>query len=158
MLQSFQKDLKEAKAAEAIVLHALNSLTTGFTFEDVSNDRQCFYKGDIRAIAADGRELYIEVKDDKRIAETGRVLCEEENYIKCSDYWIKGGMYNNTDIYAVVSQQERKIYFFDFKQLQKIYKKGEYKVIQHAQQDSYCYLLELCRIKQWGAFMGVLKY
>lgn len=158
MLTEFKTDLEKAKAAEKIVLDTLNSLTTGYKFIDVSNNRECFYKGDICGIAADGKEIYIEVKDDKRIAKTRNVLCEEENYIKDDDRYIKGAMYNDTDVYCVVSQEERKIYVIDFKVLRQIYKKGEFKIIPHFEQDTFCYLLELWMIKKYNGLIAVLEY
>lgn len=158
MLNEFQKDLAQAKYAEQLVLDYLSSLTSYWSFQDVSNQREYFYRGDIKATAEDGRELFIEVKDDSRIADTHRVLCEEENYIKDGGYFIKGGMYNQTDIYVVVSQQERKIYIIDFKVLQQIYRKGEFKVIPHAQQDTYCYLLDLYIIKRYKGLIDILEY
>ena len=38
----------------------------------------------------------------------------------------------NSDVYAIVSEPERKVYFIDFKWLRENYRKGEYKVIPHA--------------------------
>lgn len=158
MLSEFKKDLEAAKTAEQLVKDIFSSLTTGYSFEDVSSQREYFYRGDIKATDKDGKEIFIEVKDDGRIADTQRVLCEDENYIKESGQMLKGGMHNNTDIYVVVSQPERKIYVIDFKVLQSNYRKGEFKVIPHAQQDTYCYLLELCRVKQYGGLIAVLNY
>ena len=158
MLTNFEADKQAAKAAEKLVRDLLSNLTIGYTFEDVSEEREYRYKGDIRATAATGETIYIEVKDDSRIAQTGNILCEEENYIKETDRYIKGNMKSDYDIYAVVSQQNRKVYFFDFKRLQEIYKRGEFKKINHPQQITYCYLLELCRAKQWGALLYTVKY
>jgi hypothetical protein len=62
------------------------------------------------------------------------------------------------DIYCIVSQPERKLYILDYKRLREIYKKGEFKVIPHTQQTTYCYLLELCRAKQWGALINTINY
>ena len=109
MILNFYSDLAKAKGAENIVRETFSQLASGYTFEDCSNDKECYYRGDIRAIAPDGREIYIEVKDDSRIHETHNVLCEYEVYYKESDYYGKGNMKSNYDIYCVVSQQERKI-------------------------------------------------
>lgn len=40
-------------------------------------------------------------------------------------------MSGDSDYYAVVSMEEQKIYILDFKKLQSIYRKGEYKIINH---------------------------
>lgn len=71
---------------------------------------------------------------------------------------IKGNMYCDSDIFCVVSQQARKIYILDFKRLQEIYKKGEYRVIEHPEQTTYCYLLPIHRAKQWGALITTIGY
>lgn len=158
MLDNFFTDLNNAKGAEKIALEVLSSYYEGWELEDVSSYRDCFYLGDIKATTTTGAIQYIEVKDDSRIADTKNILCEEENYIAESGCYIDGNMKNNTDLYAIVSQTERKIYLLDFKRLKEIYKRGTYKVIPHAQQTTYCYLLELCRAKQWGALIDVISY
>lgn len=104
MLRDFYTDLNNAKGAEQLVLDTFTKLATGYTFENVSDIREYRYKGDIKAVAADGREIFIEVKDDSRIADTGNVLCEYENFLKEDGRFIKGNMYSNYDIYVVVSQ------------------------------------------------------
>lgn len=104
-MKDFYKDLCAAKPAEQLVLNKLSSLTTDWVFTDVSNQREYFYKGDILATAADGsKQLFIEVKNDSRIADTGNILCETEVYNKDGNYYIQGNMSNDTDIYAIVSQ------------------------------------------------------
>ncbi len=160
MLKDFNNDRAAAREAELIVLDALNSLTTGIIFEDVADDPFYYYKGDIIATDASGKEYYIEVKDDSRIADTKKILCEEENYLKESDRYIDGNMRNHgTNVYCIVSKSERKIYVLDYNVLQSIYRKyGEYKIIYHAQQNTYCYLLELCRAKQFGALLATINY
>lgn len=159
MLRDFKKDLEEAKEAEKLVLKLLQSKNPRYDFVDVSEDSSCYHKGDIRAISKDfGIELYIEVKDDSRIGETKRVLCEEEVYISDSDYYIKGNMCYDTDFYCVVSKCEKTVYIFDFKKLKEIYKNGEFKVIHHYDQDTYCYLVNLGYCKRKGALIYKLKY
>lgn len=158
MLKEFKKDLEAAKDAELLVLEVLADLTTLYNFQWVGDQRQYRYKGDIKATTADGKEIFIEVKDDKCIAATGNVLCEEENFIKDTGRFIKGNMYSDTDIFCVVSKSERKIYIIDFKILQGIYKKGEFKLIPHADQDTYCYLLPLWLIRRFNGIIKVLEY
>ena len=147
MLSNFNRDLEEGKEAEQIALEVLTNYSDYWTLEDVAAVKECRYLGDIKATTPTGAVKYIEVKNDKRIAETQNILCEEENYIKDSNRFIKGNMSCKGDYYAIVSQSERKIYILDYVKLREIYKKGEFKVIPHAQQITYCYLLELCRAK-----------
>ena len=157
--EEFIADLNAAKAAEKIVFDTLDKIYCTVLFTNVSENPNFYYLGDITAVDMFGNIKYIEVKDDSRIADTGRVLCEEEVYYKESDYYGKGNMYCNCDYYCVVSQKERLIYVIDFKILKEIYKKyGEYKVIQHSTQDTYCYLVDLCWCASKGALIKKLKY
>lgn len=158
MLIDFWKDLEAAKPAEQLVLNTLASLATGYTFTNVSNVKECRYKGDILATAADGTKTYIEVKNDSRIAETGNILCEYQNYIKDGGYFIKGNMQSAYDIYCIVSQQQRKIYILDFSILQANYTKGKHKIIEHFDQDTYCYLLPLDDMRRLGGVLYELDY
>lgn len=159
MLENFATDLEKGKRAEVLVADTFKKLTNDYTFVNVGDVQKFYYKGDIKAIDKDGNEIFIEVKNDSRIAETGRVLCEEEVYYKNVDYYGKGNMEkSDSDIYIVVSEQARKMYIFDFKILQKIYTKGEYREINHPAQTTYCYLLDICDAKRYGALIKILKY
>ena len=158
MIRDFKRDLEKARSAEQLVREVFSSLAPGYKFIDVAADRAYFYKGDIKAILPTGKEVYIEVKDDSRIAETRRILCEDENYIRDGDYYLKGNMQSDYDIYTIVSQAERKIYVLDFKKLQGIYKKGVFTIISHADQDTYCYLLDLYIAKRYGAMIDIIDY
>ena len=104
--EQFIEDLNKAKPAENLVRETLSRLTSEYQFVDVSNDSDCFRKGDIKAIAADNREIYIEVKNDSRIADTKRILCEDEVYYKHTGYCGKGNMHSDYDIYCIVSESE----------------------------------------------------
>ena len=158
MIRDFWNDLNNAKYAEKLVRETFSQLTDKYTFEDVADIKEYRYRGDIRATAADGRQIYIEVKDDGRIADTGNVLCEEENFYKDGGYFGKGNMQSNYDIYCVVSQSERNIYVIDFPTLQANYKKGQFKIIHHYDQDTYCYLLPIGTVKRLGGLIAEVSY
>lgn len=159
MLENFATDLEIGKRAEVLVAQTFGRLTNEYSFENVGDIAKFYYKGDIKAIDKDGNEIFIEVKNDSRIADTGRVLCEEEVYYKNVDYYGKGNMEkSNSDYYVVVSEQARKMYIFDFKILQKIYTKGEYREIDHPAQTTCCYLLDLCDAKRLGALIKIITY
>lgn len=158
MVDNFYTDLRKAKRAEELVREAFSYLTDKYTFEDVADQKEYYHKGDILAIEKEsGRRIFIEVKDDSRIAQTHNVLCEDE-----VDYYGKGrkigNMHSDYDIYCVVSQAERRIYVMDFSIIKQNYKKGIYKVIPHAQQATYCYLCSLQQIKDWGAGIDIIAY
>ena len=88
MLKNFNKDREAARGAEDIVRDTFSSLASGYTFQIVADEREYFYKGDIKATnCATGEELFIEVKNDGVIAKTQNILCEEENYMKDGDYY-----------------------------------------------------------------------
>ena len=158
MLTQFFIDLNKAKEAEQLVRQIFAQLTDQYQFVDVSNDKEYYYKGDIKAIAANGKEIYIDVKDDGTIHRTGNVLCEEEVYFKQSGHFGKGNMKSDYDIMAIVSKQEQKIYVIDFNILKQHYKKGEYKEINHPTQVTHCYLCELWRLRKWGALITTIDY
>lgn len=158
MLKDFKADLQKGKRAEKIVINQLTSLLEGYIIEDVSEVPECYYLGDIRLTDRVGRVIYVEVKNDTRIAETGNVLCEEEVFYKESGELRPGNMFNSTDVYAVVSQQDRCIYFFDFYVLLANYKKGEFRQIEHYDQTTYCYLVNRWDIERWGGLIGIIYY
>lgn len=158
MLRDFKKDLEAAKPAEELVLRVLEAKTPVCLFHNVSDLKQYRYKGDIQIFVPTGTYYYVEVKNDSRIAETHNILCEEEVYYKNDDYYGQGNMCGDSDYYAVVSQAERKIYLLDFKRLQSIYRKGEYKEIKHYDQITYCYLLNLSIANKYGALIEIINY
>lgn len=157
MLSSFKSDLAAARDAELLTLQLLAGATDKYSFEWVGDNPACYHKGDILAIdKATGKEIYIEVKDDSRIADTHNILCEEE--VDYFDYTVKGNIYNDFDIYVVVSKQERKIYVIDGKVLKANYKQGYKKYIPHREQASDCYLLPLGTIKAVGGLHATISY
>lgn len=159
MLIDFQKDMEAAKPAEQLALHVLSSLTTGYTFTDVSNVKEYRYRGDIKATNnVTNQETFIEVKNDSRIADTNNILCEYQNYIKDGGYFIKGNMCSEYDYYCIVSQQQRKMYILDFSILQAHYTEGKHKIIEHFDQDTWCYLLPLQRMRELGGVVAELDY
>jgi hypothetical protein len=94
--------------------------SAGYKVLDVSDDPQCYHKGDLKISLPFG-DRYVEVKADSRIGDTQNILCEEAVYYKESGRYVKGNMYSDYDIYAVVSKKEKLIYFFDFAKLKEIY-------------------------------------
>lgn len=158
MVKQFQSDLARAQKAEYMVRDLLQSLTDEYTFIHVGNDREYYHKGDIKAVDKNGKEIMIEIKDDTRIADTGNVLCEEEVYYNDCGQWEKGNMYSDYEIYAVVNQKEQKIYFLDFSILKENYRKGEMKLLPHADQQSIVYLISLGKLRRLGAIIKTVCY
>lgn len=156
MLENFEKDLSLGKEAEQIIYDL--AIAAGYKVEDVSNIPECRYKGDLLITLPSGQELYIEVKNDNRIADTQNILCEEEVYYKDADYYGAGNMQCNSDYFVIVSKQDRKIYILDFPQLQKVYQNGEFRILEHKDQESYCYLLEVWKAKKLGALIDIINY
>lgn len=114
MSKQFEKDLAEARVVEELVRDTLAALAPEYEFKCVGDVPEYYHRGDILALG-ENQVRYIEVKNDGTIAESGNVLVEEENYFKSGDYYSKGNIYSDYDIYCVVSQEERKMYFIDFK-------------------------------------------
>ena len=156
---NFLSDLDKAREAEDLVCNLFSKMTDEYLFENVGDQREYFHRGDIKAIhKGSGREIFIEVKDDSRIHETKNILCEEEVYFKDNDYWGKGCMHSEYDIYVIVSRVSNKIFVLDFKKLQHFYKDGEFKVVDHASQTTYCYLYPLGDAAARGALITAFGY
>ena len=158
MLANFKADLAKGHRAEQIVIDTFTSLTKDYSFQDVSNDFMCYHKGDVLVTAPGKEPVFIEVKNDEVIHKTQNVLCEEGVYFKDADYYKEGYMQSDYEIYCVVSEPERKIYIIDFKVLKKIYRRGEYKMINHPQQYSDVYLVPIGMIKQNGGLIDIIEY
>ena len=158
MVTNFFHDLAQAQTAEVLVAETLSGLTKDYQFINVGNQRAYFHKGDIKAVGADGREIMIEVKKDSRIGQTHNLLCEEEVYYFDTNSFAKGNFYSDYEIYCVVSESERKMYFMDFSILKKHYKSGTWKQIRHYDQTTYCYLCSLSKVRSWGAMIAEITY
>ena len=143
-LKNFKSDLEKARTAEYLVFRLLVGASAGrYNFEWVGDNREYYDKGDIKAIDKEtGKEIFIEVKDDSRIAETRNILCEER--VDYTFYSSIGNIHSAFDVYAIVSKKENKVYILNGEILKENYKKyGTYKYIEHPQQASEVYLLPL---------------
>ena len=158
MVNNFWSDLAQAQKVEQLALDVFASLTDSYTFYNVSGEREYFHKGDLIAIGADGRKVFLEIKDDSRIGETHNLLCEEQLYFHERNEWRKGNFYSDYQIYCVVSQDLRKIYIMDFAKLKAHYKSGKWKQIKHEEQTTYCYLCSLEDVRSWGAMIAEIEY
>ena len=157
MVSNFKRDLEAARDAELLVMQLLAGATDKYSFEYVGDNREYFSKGDIKAIdKTTGKEIFIEVKDDSRIGDTGNVLCEEE--VDYFDYTVKGNIYNDFDIYVVVSKKTREIFVILGEVLKAIYKQGTRRYIEHREQASDCYLLPLSKLKAAGGLLATISY
>ena len=157
MLSNFKEDLAAAKEAEQITKAAIAA--AGYKVFDVADQPEYYHKGDLQIQLPTGELRYVEVKDDSRIADTQNILLEDAVYYKESGRLVPGNLHSDYDIYAVVSKNTNTIYFFDFAKLKEIGKKfGMFKIIQHPEQYSECYLLELCRAIQFKALIKKINY
>ena len=159
MNSQFYKDLEAARDAEYLVRDLLAGATKDYEFHWVGDNPTYYHKGDIAAVnKATGAVSFIEVKDDSRIADTGNILCEEQVEFFDCDYCRKGNMYNEFDVYVVVSKQAREIYVIRGEVLKANYKQGYKKYIPHKTQATDAYLLPLGVIKEAGGLLAVIKY
>lgn len=157
-MSEFQRDLAQAKRVEKKALDTFQELTQEYTFIDVSDEKEYYHKGDIKAINKDGKEIMLEIKGDSRIHETGNVFCEEQNFWYESGTFTKGNMYSDYQIYCVVSEQAQKIAVIDFNILRKNYAAAHhsFKKISHKDNDSYGYLFPLKEIKALGGLIAIV--
>lgn len=159
MVKDFWKDLAIAQKVEEQVREVLDSLTDEYEFINVSQKREYRHKGDLLAINKEtNEEICIEIKNDSRIHETKNVLLEYDVYYYSTGEFVKGNLFSNYEIYAVVSQAEQKIYFMDFAILKKIYQQGRFKSINHFDQITYAYLLPLAAIEKAGGLIKVVEF
>lgn len=156
MVIGFYEDLAKARVAEELVRAELQARLPHLKFTLTGDEHQ--HEGDIRVEDTEGNEWYIEVKDDSVIHKTRNVLCEDAVYYGDSGKTLPGNMHYNYQIYCVLSQEERKIYFLNFEVLKANYKRGFYKEMVHPGQTTYAYLCQLWLIKRWGGFLGSISY
>lgn len=159
-MSQFTSDLEIGRRGELIALEAFTKLYPHCKFKDVARDKAYYYVGDIEVENTEkGTKAFIEVKNDSRIATTRNVLCEDEYFDKYNGEFYKGNMANvGTTFYCVVSEPERAIYILDYKELQKIYKQGEFKRIIHETQDTFAYLMPLSTLKRKGILLETINY
>ena len=156
MIRNFDKDRQAAREAEKIVFSQLSSLLEGYTVKDLTDKSEYYLKGDLVAVAANGDYIFIEVKDDKCIADTRNILVEKEVYYHSSGITQK---YNSTaDVYAVVSRSENKIYFLDHYKLKRFAEFAPSRTIPHEDQTTYCSFVSLGDAKYRGILLGELTY
>ena len=91
----FWRDLTAAKKVEQKALEIFQGLSADYSFIDVSDNKEYYHKGDLKAIGADGTEYMLEIKADGRIHETGNVLCEDANYWYDTGKYTKGSMHSD---------------------------------------------------------------
>lgn len=151
---SVEGDSEIARAAEELAIKVLGKALKDTTFESLHDDEGKFHVGDVVA-KKNGKEKYIDIKDDGRISETGNVFCEGYKYYynkpgKKHDGFMQNSQY---DYLAILDQVRGKLYLLDFEELKKIY--NNYRLVRSDLSDciSYGYLvpLNVCRRK------GILK-
>ena len=158
MVSNFFKDLEKAKIGEAIVLNVLQHATDDYEFTDVSDKRECYYKGDIEVYDKWWNAHYfIDVKMDGCIGRTGNILCEEKVYFYDSGYR-SGNMLSSYDYLAIISVDTQNIYIIDFNKLKKHYRIGKRYSKDHGEQITYGYLFSLDKAWKLGMIEAVIKY
>lgn len=154
----FLNDAAAAKPAEKLVAAIMSSLASSWNFEVIDGEDENQHKGDIRVIdPITGFSLFLEVKNDSRIAETDNVLCEYLKFFYDKGYK-PGNMTYDYEYYCVLSQESRRIYVIDFSILKPIYKSGTHTTIYHDNDITYCYLVPLSLIEEKGGLIKVLEY
>lgn len=160
MSWDFWKDLAEAKKVEQLAMEVFQSRSEEWSFTNVSDDKEYFHRGDLIAERADGRKVFLEIKADTRIADTGNVYCEEQNYWFDQGKYSLGNMYSNYQIYCVVSESARKIWVIDFEVLRAHYGNANHKYIRvpHKDNVSYGFLFPLYELAEKGGLIATIDY
>ena len=143
-----------------MALIILQSATNEWVFTDVADKEEYWHKGDILAYNAEsGKEIFIDVKDDKTIEKTNNFLAEHKVSYKSSGTTIDGFMQSaEYDYIAYMSRNDRKMYIIDFAWWRALYKGGIYKIIPHKEQITYCYLNSLKFMKQYGVIIAEIDF
>lgn len=158
MVSTFYEDLRKAREAEEIVRNELAHRMPDYKFELIGHIPLYYGRGDIRVVTPSGEEHFIEVKDDSWISQTSNVLCEEEVLYYYDGSIVPGNMYSDYEIYCVVDRRGGYIFVIDFETLKRHYKEGKYKIIQHEEQETRCYLVSLRQLREWGALTETISY
>lgn len=114
MFTDFLRDLQKAQTGENIVCDVLSKLLgeDDYTINNVALDEQFYYKGDIAVTDSWGDTVYIDVKDDGCICNTGNILAEHRVWIRGKG-WVDGFMQKaQYDYVAYLSQPDMKIYIY----------------------------------------------
>lgn len=163
IVSDFKRDLLKSKKSEKIALDVLAFLgdldTTGdYAIENVADIEEYWHLGDLLITDRDGLEVFVDVKDDSRIADTRNILCEDKVYYRNTKKKADGFMYSGYNYLAVVSQPEKKIYIIDFAKLQKEYKKGRFIILNYTWQYSEIFLYPLDTAIKKGMIMAEIEY
>lgn len=115
----YKEKLKEGLWYENYIVEKIKKslLSYGWEVRHITDKDENFEKGDIELTASDGERMYIEVKYDKRMKDTGNLYIEYEelasdgNWYKSSlyretkvEWWLQG----NTEYYYLVKVDELK--------------------------------------------------
>lgn len=160
-MNQFEQDLANGKIAEEIVMNFLTkALGDAALIENVSDQPDCYYKGDIRVTDGDAA-IYIEVKNDGVIYRTQKVFCEEKVMRHTSGTIGKGDMSKEHTLMAIVSVPEKRIYFLRSNVLRGNYKAYGKKVeVQHPEENSTVigYVVPLEKLSKLGGIFGIVNY
>lgn len=155
----FLQDAAAARDAEQLVAAIMASLTSTWNFEVIEGEDENQHKGDIKVTdPVTGFSLFLEVKDDSRIATTGNVLCEVTKFFEDTKTFKPGNMSYDYEYYCVVSQESRTIYVIDFSILKQVYRQGIATTIYHENDTTYCYLVPLELIVEKGGLIRTIEY
>lgn len=160
MTNNFKEELKKNRVAEIILMQVLESIYDDAALvEDVADNENCFYLGDVRVTDKIGNSFYFDAKNDGVIHKTGNVFCEDYKFfLRKMNERHNGFMSSNYDYLSIVDRVSKKIYILDFKVLKKIYK--NYRRVQTTLCDAQCHgtVIPLEECKKKGALLHVINY
>lgn len=143
---------------ERITLEVLRNSTLDYYFNDVSDEVEYRYLGDIEAVDDWNERTYLDVKMDGCIARTGNILCEDKVYFKDTHSYSKGNMQSNYDYLAIISVETKQIWIIDFPLLKKYYKEGRVYKKDHGEQITYGTLFSLYKARKYGMVVAEITY
>ena len=159
----YMEDVNANRPAELIVLEVLNNLNNGYTYEDVSQIKKYYCKGDI-LMKKDGKKTKkIDAKNDGEVADTGNFAVEAGGYSKIYGYRKKGWIDSQYDYVAVISQQAKTIWILSFKRLKEVYKdtaltEGRLVTSEFWDNVKYNYLIPVYKAIELGVVLAKITY
>lgn len=156
-VSDFKADLQTGKDGERIALEVLCNITENYAFQDVSDVKEMYHKGDIIAYK-DDESYYLDVKNDSKIHATCNILCEDKIFYRRNKEMKEGFMASEYDYLVIVSQPEKKIYIINFDKLKKHYKEGRRQEMHYSWQYSICYLYPLEEAYKHNMVEAVIEY
>lgn len=132
-MKAFQNDLKANRPSEYLAAELMHLKFPKCKVSFVGDDKNCYHLGDLKITLPNGKSVYVDVKNDKRWAETGNLNAEDELWKLAYEKHTGDGFTNGFmrvaryDYVIYLDVVGKQFLFIDFKKWKKEYRKyGNY--------------------------------